>query len=101
MPDHHHHDHTACLAIAWFNETEWQKLKEVADDKDALDETYDEWLVGIERQERQLHDAGHHAHRISLDVDKLVRWCKARNRPLNGEARSSYAAAIAQRGQLG
>jgi hypothetical protein len=101
MAEHHHHDHSACLAIAWFNETEWRKLKEIADDKDALDDTYDEWLANIERLERQLHDSGQHAHRIALNVDKLARWCQARNRPLDGNARSTYAAALAQRGQLG
>jgi hypothetical protein len=101
MSDHHHHDHSACISLAWFSEKEWQKLKAIADGQDALDETYEDWLTNFERLERQLATAGHHAHRISLDVDKLTRWCKSRNRPLNSESRSAYAAALAQRGQLG
>lgn len=98
---HHHHHHGPCIALAWFTADEWQKLKEVADDKEQLGETYEKWVAGIARLERQLHDAGQHVHRIPLDVDKLARWCKARNRPLNGEARSAFAAALAQRASLG
>lgn len=96
--DHHHHDHSACIAIAWFNEAEWQKLKAVAADADQLGESYEKWLVGAKKLERQLHDQGMHAHRILLDIETLTRWCTARKRPLDGESRSAYAAALAQRG---
>jgi hypothetical protein len=101
MTHHHHHDHSACIALAWFEAEEWQKLKEVAHDQDKLDATYEKWLAGIERLERQLHEAGQHVHRIYLDVDRLVRWCKARNRPVDSEARTEFAAALAQRASLG
>lgn len=96
--DHHHHDHSACIALAWFNETEWQKLKAVATDADQLGDSYEKWLVGAKKLERQLHDQGQHAHRILLEVDTLVRWCTARKRPLDSEARSAYATALAARG---
>lgn len=95
---HHHHDHSHCLALAWFDETEWQKLKAIADDKEQLDESYEKWLAGAKRAERQLHEAGQHAHRIMLDVDTLIRWCAARKRPIDGEARAAYAMALARRG---
>ncbi|WP_254509789.1 hypothetical protein [Anatilimnocola floriformis] len=97
----HHHHHHDCVNIAWFNETEWQKLKAVAADADKLASTYDEWTEDVEKLERQLHDKGEHAHRIPVEVDTLARWCTARKRPLNGEARADYAAAIARRSNLG
>jgi hypothetical protein len=96
--DHHHHDHSACIAIAWFNETEWEKLRAIAADADQLDASYEKWLAGAKKLERQLHDQGLHAHRILLEVDTLARWCAARKRPLDGEARSAYATALAARG---
>jgi hypothetical protein len=98
---HHHHDHSVCIAIAWFDETQWLKLKEVADDARELDASYDQWLAGVKKLERQLHDQGMHAHRIMLDVDALAKWCTARKRPLNGEARADYATALARRANLG
>ena len=97
MAHDHHHDHSACVAIAWFNEAEWTKLKAIAVDADALDSTYEKWLASARRVEKQMHDGGVHAHRIMLDVDKLASWCAARKRPLDGEARSAYAAALARR----
>jgi len=97
---HHHHDHSACIAIAWFDAAEWQKLKAIADDAEQLDPTYEKWLEGARKLERQLHDQGQHAHRIMLDVETLARWCAARKRLLNGEARSEYASALARRANL-
>ena len=97
----HHHHHGVCTSIAWFNEAEWQKLKTVAEDADKLDDTYDEWLESVEKLEAQMHQKGEHAHRISIEVDTLARWCAARKRPLNGEARADYAAAVARRTNLG
>ena len=98
MAHDHHHDHSACVALAWYSEAEWHKLKAIAADPEALDETYEAWLAGAKKLERQLHDQGQHAHRIPLDVDALARWCTARRRALDSEARSTYAAARAQRG---
>ena len=98
MAHHHHHN---CPAITWFSETEWQKLKAVAEDADKLGNTYDDWVEGIENLERQLHAKGEHAHRISIEVDTLARWCTARKRPLNSEARAEYTAAVARRSNMG
>lgn len=98
---HHHHDHSGCIAIAWFNSQQWHKLKAIAEDADALDESYESWLAGVKKLEKQLHEQGQHAHRIMLETDALQRWCLARKRPLNGEARADYAAALARRANLG
>jgi hypothetical protein len=95
---HHHHSHAACIAIAWFEEEEWLKLKATADDKDKLDESYEKWLAGAKKLERMLHDQGQHAHRILIEVDTLTRWCAARKRPLDGEARADFANALNRRG---
>src|SRR5687767_4245907 len=97
MAHDHHHDHSACIALAWYSEAEWQKLKAIAADADTLDASYEKWLAGAKKLERQLHDQGQHAHRIPLDVDTLARWCAARKRPIDSEARADYAAALARR----
>ena len=98
---HDHHGHGVCIAIAWFNSEQWHKLKEIADDADSLDATYEKWLAGAKKLEQQLHDQGMHAHRMLLEVDTLQKWCVARKRPLNGEARADYASALARRANLG
>lgn len=101
VAQHHHHHDGACISIAWFDAEQWQKLKEIADDADALDSSYEKWLAGAKKLERQLHEQGMHAHRIMLETDALAKWCAARKRPLNSEARSEYAAALARRANLG
>lgn len=102
MVAHHHHDHDGvCISIAWFDAEQWQKLKEIADDADSLDTSYEKWLAGAKKLERQLHEQGMHAHRIMLETDALAKWCAARKRPLNSEARSDYAAALGRRANLG
>lgn len=39
----------AVTGMAWFDREQWQRLHEVAEDSDQLDETYAEWVFSANR----------------------------------------------------
>ena len=42
------------VGIAWYDSTQWTKLKQIAADTEQLDDTHEEWKRNAERTERQL-----------------------------------------------
>ena len=85
----------AHVAVAWYDAIQWAKLKQVAQDADSLDDSYEDWQRGAERLERDLRRKGIEIQRAYIDVDALVGWCASRQKPINGATRSEYAAQLA------
>lgn len=83
------------VAIAWYDATQWSKLKLIADDADNLDDTYEAWQRNAMNLERELRKKGIEIRRVSIDVDALVIWCRSHQKRINGEARSAFAAELA------
>ena len=61
--------------------------------KDTLEETYDEWKANAESRIPDLERARYVLHKVDIDVDELLRWCDSQGCPVDGEARSLFAAA--------
>ena len=80
------------VGIAWFSPAEWQKLKAIADDRDELDYSYNDWVESAEKILRDLASKGIAARKVETTIEELQRWCKARKRKLDRSARSEYAA---------
>lgn len=78
------------IALAWYTREQWELLSQVAADSDSMEETYEQWENNAGNAYRILHRSGYLVRTIDIDVTELLRWCKSRNRPLDGEARSDY-----------
>jgi len=78
--------------VAWYKPDQWHKLLAVSVDKDKLEETYDEWKQGAERVVKELRRHGLYIVKVDVDVEELVAWCQKKKIPVDGEARSTYAA---------
>jgi hypothetical protein len=87
------------VGIAWYDSTQWTKLKQIAADTEQLDDTHEEWQRNAERTERQLAADGMAVRRVPIDVDALVAWCRAQNKPVDGAARAEYTSRIV-RGEM-
>ena len=84
------------VGAAWYSREQWQKLRAVAVDPDALEETYDEWEAVFEKACRDLRAQGVIAGKVAIDVDALVAWCKSERIPLDQGARARFAAMTLQ-----
>ena len=69
---------------------EFRKTEEIA----KLEDTFPEWLEMANRSYKMMEDEGLSLRKVEVDVDNLFEWCKKKNIPLNGEARSEYASVL-------
>lgn len=80
------------VAVAWYSAEQWQRLKEVVEDPQNFEETHAEWQGVFARGLRYLQDQGFDAHKVPVDVEELVDWCRRNQKPIDGSARSDFAA---------
>ncbi len=78
------------VGLAWYDCLQWAKLKQIAADAEQLDDTHEQWQRNAERTERHLAAQGMVVRRVPIDVDALVAWCRAQNKPVDGAARVEY-----------
>ncbi|GAB4346346.1 MAG: hypothetical protein Kow0089_23700 [Desulfobulbaceae bacterium] len=80
------------LAVAWYKPEQWERLLEISEDRDKLEESYEEWLEHAEKMRKQIIDQGYLPKKFLVDTEELLQWCRERDLPVNGESRSHYAA---------
>lgn len=81
-------DSQQSLAIAWYDELQYQKLLDVAVDRHGLHDTHEAWR---EEAEALILKLPYNVVRVPVQVDALMAWCEGCGIPNNGSARSEYA----------
>ena len=76
--------------VAWYRREQWERLREVSEDVDNLDETYDAWLETAERMIRDGIPADVHVEKIDIDVEEVLAWCNVKGLPMNASSRSQF-----------
>jgi len=87
--------------VAWYRREDWSRLREIASDRTNLDDSYEAWLAGAQKTLLDLAVAGVAARRVSVDIEALVRWCRAEGRPVDGAARAAFVADQLRRADQG
>ena len=80
------------VALAWYTEEEWEKLRATAADVNNLEETYDEWVTHARMALREAESAGLEVVKVVVHVDELGAWCNENGLAMNGQARARFAA---------
>ena len=78
--------------VAWYRPEQWERLREVSEDVDNLEETYDAWLKTAERMLSDGIPADVRVEKIDIDVEELLAWCNVKGLAMNAESRSKYVA---------
>lgn len=81
----------AC-GLAWYKPEQWARLREIAADADELEATFEEWLLIAEQAQRDFEEHFIFPEKVPVDVEELLAWCQKKKRPVDGAARSEYAA---------
>jgi hypothetical protein len=82
------------VALAWYRPQDWARLLEISEDRDDLEPTHAEWVAGANKIIRAFEETGQPCERILINLDDLIAWCRARKCPIDGAARSEFAAEI-------
>jgi hypothetical protein len=80
------------LGVGWYKPEQWKRLLDVSEDRDNLEDTFEEWKINAERGIRRLKSQGIMPEKVVIDVEEWLAWCKERGEPMNGESRSMYVA---------
>jgi len=80
------------VAVVWYRPEQWQRVRDIAADADALEDSYYEWLQIAEEKVTELQGSGLRVEKVDVDSEKLIRWCNEHGLENNGQARSRYAA---------
>jgi len=82
----------AVIGVAWYRPDQWDIMRNIAVDRDQLEDTYAEWLADAERAAKQLQQQGLRVIKVDVEIADLMLWCESQRIPLDGKARSNYAA---------
>lgn len=88
--------HDAQLGLAWYSREAWERLREVADDREALDESFEDWERGALGAIRDLESVGRQIRKVPIDIEALVSWCRGRDRRIDSAARAEYVTYLLQ-----
>jgi hypothetical protein len=78
------------LGFAWYRQEQWQQLLAVSSDRGDLEETFAEWLALAEKSIAGLRRQGGKVRKVEVNVDDLVCWCQAEQRPIDSKARAAF-----------
>jgi hypothetical protein len=80
------------LAVAWYRPEEYALLLALASDTASMAHNYDEWLAGVIKLMADLREQGIQVCKVDVSVRELAAWCEQQGRPIDGAARSEFAA---------
>ena len=83
---------TKVFGLAWFKKEDWPRLLEISEGRDSLEETHAEWLKEAEKVIKNFKKQGLKIKKVPVTPNKLLIWCNDQGIPINGEARSRFAA---------
>jgi hypothetical protein len=85
------------VGLAWYTREGWERLRELAVDRDQLDDSFDEWERGAQAAIAELATIGRVVRKVPIDFEALLAWCQAEDRPLNTAARAEYVTYLLRR----
>ena len=80
------------IGVAWYRPEQWQRLLEVAVDRESLHETYEEWAADATARFEDFRRMGIRVQKVEVDLEELIHWCRVEQRKMDGEARSIFVA---------
>jgi hypothetical protein len=86
------------VAICFYTPDSYQELKEVADDKKVLCDTYADWLVEFSKAVKGLKEQGMEVVPVNINIGELIKWCKENKLKNTSSNRSKYVVEISGAG---
>src|SRR5438105_8265363 len=96
MPKHTP-DRTVAVGLAWFDRKQWKRLTEVVENRNELDNTYEQWEQSALDAVRMIERQGQKVEKVHVEVESLVSWCKEEGLPVNGKSRAEYVTQLMRR----
>ena len=76
--------------VAWYRPEQWKRLRQVADDVNELEETYEEWLSLATQKIAELQAQGIQIEKVEIDINELLTYCNIRGLPVTAKSRAEF-----------
>ena len=86
----HPPDSTMVTGFAWFDKEQWQRLAEIAEDREVLDDSFETWERNALHALRNIERQGQRVEKVYVNVDELVSWCREKGVPVISKFRADY-----------
>ena len=90
-------DETTILGLGWYQPEQWERLLQISDDRNELDDTYEDWKKNANTAIQEVKSSGRHIKKVKINLEDLLSWCNENNIPVNGASRSRYVVMVMQR----
>jgi len=87
------------LGLAWYSREDWERLREIADDRDKLDDTYEDWERHALKMIHDLETVGRRVQKVPINIEALIAWCRERKCRIDMAARSEYVSHLLSQGK--
>ena len=79
------------VGVTWYKREDYDALKRLYKDGDAISDTFDEWQREADRVMEELKGKGLVFEKVYLDPDTFPAWCADKGLEMDATARSQYA----------
>jgi len=83
-------DSKMVTGVAWYRPEQWARLREIYEDVENLDDTYEEWRQKAEQVLRDSIPADVTMEKVDIDVEEVLAWCNVLGLPMNAQSRARY-----------
>ena len=87
------------LGLAWYSREDWERLREIADDRDKLDDAYEDWERQALKMIHDLEAVGRRVRKVPINIEALIAWCAERKCRIDMAARSEYVTYLLSQGK--
>ena len=78
------------IGLAWYSREAWERLRAIADDREKLDDSFEEWERSALQAIGDLASVGRQVRKVPIDVDAYVTWCRECGCRLDSASRAEY-----------
>ena len=80
--------------MSWYTPESWQRMREIADDRDEWPDTFGAFVKKTERLILQFEREGIVVEKQVIDVDDCVRRCRRNGYRIDNAGRAAYGVAL-------
>ena len=78
------------IGIAWYKKEQWFILRQVIENPNDIENTYEEWLNNAINLKKTLIDSGLTVEEVEIDIQDVISWCNKDNKTINSKNITEY-----------
>jgi len=82
------------FGFAWFDREQWSRMAEIAEDRAAMDDSFEDWESSALSALRDLEAKGVTVEKVPIDVPAFAAWCREKGLPLTSGSRAKYVSFV-------